>query len=191
MTAPLPIRCAIYTRKSSEEGLEQSTTVQIVATCAAFFARPRDLVSQRETLIGRLPAGHRLAIEASDPAVIRIVIPCRIQLRGGRTEITDAAGGVVDGQPRPDPILIKALKNAHRLLVQAGGAAPAAPAQAMLHASPAVPYERSMLRLAFLAPDLQTQILEGRQPAGLTLQRFIACELPPVWDDQRRFLAAF
>jgi hypothetical protein len=47
-----------------------------------------------------------------------------------------------------------------------------------------------MLRLAFLAPDLQTQILEGRQPHGLTLQRFIATDLPAAWDDQRKLFSS-
>lgn len=91
------------------------------------------------------------------------------------------AGQVVDGQPRPDPTLIKALKTAHRLLAEAGDAPIAVPDRAVLRASPVGPYERGLLRLAFLAPDLQTQILEGRQPAGLTLQRVIASELPPVF----------
>jgi len=86
--------------------------------------------------------------------------------------------------------LIKALKPAHRLLAETGGGAIAEPGQALLQASPVVPYERNMLRLAFLVPDLQTQILEGRQPPGLTLQRFIATNLPAAWDDQRKLFSS-
>ena len=66
----------------------------------------------------------------------------------------------IDVQPRPDPILIRALKSAHRLLAESGGAPIAAPDKAMMQAAPVGPYERGMLRLAFLAPDLQTHRFE-------------------------------
>ena len=165
------------------------TTVQIVVRRAAFFARSGDPISQVQALAGRLPASHRLAPDSDDLELVRITVPCRLKLRGGRTVVTDAAGQVLDGQPRPDPTLIKALKTAHRLLAEAGGAPIAAPGNAVLQVSPVVPYERSMLRLAFLAPDLQTQILEGRQPAGLNLQRFIAADLPAAWGDQRELFS--
>ncbi len=166
------------------------TTVQIVVRRVAFFARAGDPISQLQTLASRLPVTHRLAPEADDLELVRISVPCRLKLRGGRTVVTDASGQLVDGQPRPDPTLIKALKTAHRLLGDVGGSAIAEPGQALLQASPVVPYERNMLRLAFLAPDLQTQILEGRQPAGLTFQRFLAASLPPAWEDQRKLFAS-
>jgi hypothetical protein len=166
------------------------TTVQIVVRRAAFFARAGDPISQIQTLAGRLTASHRLAPESDDLELLRITVPCRLKLRGGRTVVTDAAGQLVDGQPRPDPTLIKALKTAHRLLADAGDCTTADPGYAVLQASPVVPYERNMLRLAFLAPDLQTQILEGRQPHGLTLQRFIATDLPAAWDDQRKLFSS-
>ncbi len=49
---------------------------------------------------------------------------------------------------------------------------------------------RRMLRLAFLAPDLQRAILEGRQPREITLARLIDSEIPLLWSEQRRLLAA-
>jgi hypothetical protein len=55
-----------------------------------------------------------------------VTVSCRLKLRGGRTVVTDAAGRLVDGEPRPDPVLIKALKTAHRLLAEHGEAAIAA-----------------------------------------------------------------
>lgn len=39
--------------------------------------------------------------------------------------------------------------------------------------------------LAFLAPDIQRSILEGRQPPGLTLKRLISGEIPLNWAEQR------
>lgn len=43
-----------------------------------------------------------------------------------------------------------------------------------------------MLPIAFLAPDIQRAILEGRQPQGLTMKRMIEDGVPLAWADQRR-----
>ena len=55
------------------------------------------------------------------------------------------------------------------------------------------PVERSHLvrlaRLRFLAPDITTAILEGRQPVELTARALLRCsDLPVGWDEQRRAL---
>jgi hypothetical protein len=50
------------------------------------------------------------------------------------------------------------------------------------------PYLRKLSGLAFLAPDIQRSILEGRQPADLTLGKVIATELPLEWTKQRELL---
>ncbi len=55
------------------------------------------------------------------------------------------------------------------------------------------PVERSHLmrhaRLRFLAPDITTAILEGRQPVELTARSLLRCsDLPIGWEDQRRAL---
>ena len=49
---------------------------------------------------------------------------------------------------------------------------------------------RRILRLAFLAPDLQQAILEGRQPKTLTLAHLIESDIPLLWSEQRRLIAA-
>ncbi len=43
-------------------------------------------------------------------------------------------------------------------------------------------------RLAFLAPDIQRDIMTGRQPANCTLELFKKIELPLDWSEQRRVL---
>lgn len=48
-----------------------------------------------------------------------------------------------------------------------------------------------LLPLAFLAPDLVSQILEGRQPRTLTLTALISEPLPLDWAGQRARFAAF
>lgn len=42
--------------------------------------------------------------------------------------------------------------------------------------------------MAFLAPDIQAAILEGRQPRGLTLHGLLDQPLPAAWSDQRSAL---
>jgi len=49
-------------------------------------------------------------------------------------------------------------------------------------------YLRRLVPLAFLAPDIQEAIMDGRQPAGLTLQSLRDREIPMSWTDQREQL---
>jgi hypothetical protein len=46
------------------------------------------------------------------------------------------------------------------------------------------------LRLAYLSPDLTRDLLNGRQPAGLTLAQLLNADLPLAWRDQPAFLQA-
>lgn len=52
-------------------------------------------------------------------------------------------------------------------------------------------YTAKLMPLAYLAPDLVAQILEGRQPRTLTLTALISEPLPLDWADQRARFAAF
>ncbi|TNE34489.1 MAG: recombinase family protein [Alphaproteobacteria bacterium] len=50
-------------------------------------------------------------------------------------------------------------------------------------------YLWQLLRISWLAPDIISAIVEGRQPAGLTGRRLLrAAELPLKWSEQRDFL---
>ncbi len=46
-----------------------------------------------------------------------------------------------------------------------------------------------MIDLAFLAPDIIRDVLEGRQPLGFTSDWCLRHCLPSDWADQRRLLA--
>jgi hypothetical protein len=112
---------------------------------------------------------------------LRLELPIRMRLRGGRTTI-EAAAGAEPAISRRDPVLIKALRAAHALL------APSAEGMPYLDDAPTAAYQRRLVRLAFLAPDLQAAILDGRQPAGLTIDRLIQAPLACSWAAQ---IAAF
>lgn len=47
-------------------------------------------------------------------------------------------------------------------------------------------YTTRLLPLAYLAPDIVAQILEGRQPRAVSLGALTAAPLPGDWDEQRR-----
>lgn len=44
------------------------------------------------------------------------------------------------------------------------------------------------MRFALLAPDIQRDILVGRQPLHFNLEYFMKREIPLCWDAQRRLL---
>ena len=125
-----------------------------------------------EDLRGRLSEGERLVIEP-DRKALRVALPRRMQLRGGRTWTTGQA--VPSARPKPDPALVDGLRRAHVL------AADDTPRKRTF-------YERNLRRLAFLSPEIQRDILEGRQPAGLTLQALLRAEAPLGWREQRAWV---
>ena len=137
-----------------------------------------------EVVRGRLQPGERVAADEVEPSLMRIVLPVRMQLRGGRTRLTAPSGAVPAAKSRIDESLVRALKSAHRLaaehgLKQTGGDLRDASA-------PATKYNRRLCSLAFLAPDIQRAILEGLQPAALKLTSLMVNELPLAWVEQRR-----
>jgi hypothetical protein len=75
-------------------------------------------------------------------------------------------------------VLIKALRAAHAMLDTDAAGLPT------LDAAPASPYRRRLVRLAFLAPELQRAILAGQQPPGLTLESLMHAPMPMLWSEQ-------
>ncbi len=107
-----------------------------------------------------------------------VTIPIALPLRGGRRSI---AAGQPDSADH-DTTLIAALRKAHAMVGQDERGHP------IILTVPKSPYERRLLRLAFLAPDIQQAILAGRQPRSLNLEQMIRGELPLAWSRQREML---
>ena len=135
-----------------------------------------DLPGQRAVDLALRLADEERVVH-TDQATVRVLIPMSFPLRGGK-RIT--IGGKRQ-ETRPDATLISALRRAHRMVDRQRGIP-------LVTTAPASPYERMILQLAFLAPDLQRDILQGRQPATFTLERFRKIALPLAWDQQRRVL---
>jgi DNA invertase Pin-like site-specific DNA recombinase len=125
--------------------------------------------------IQHLREGEQALPDPSNPGHMRLILPCHLSTRRGRTEII---GGDKAG-PRQDPTLIRALRQAHALVDRDRTGLPT------LDTAPDTPYRNQLVRLAFLAPDLQQAILAGRQPQGLTLARLLDGRMPFLWQEQR------
>jgi hypothetical protein len=89
---------------------------------------------------------------------------------------------------QPDRQLLKALAQAHAGVATHEAAPTLSPVQWGRAKSIPDSYLRRIMGLAFLAPDIQRAIFEGRQPAGLTAVQLIAAGVPLAWADQRAAL---
>lgn len=127
------------------------------------------------TLATRL-ADNELILDRT-PDSVTILLPIIFPARRGRHLVVPAQAR----SPQPDRVLIAALRKAHAMLRTERGLP-------TIETAPTSPYERNILRLAFLAPDIQRAILEGRQPHHLNLETLKSIELPLRWSRQREVL---
>ena len=156
--------------------------VHLLITASTLFGAHADIDVETARLSVRLPEGERTIVEG-DAGVIRIIIPVRLKLRGGRSWIETPTGSPAVVKPKLDRALIKGLKSARHMVDRLGPFVDEAASSRS--AAPATAYERALCRLAFLAPDIQRAILEGRQSPGFNLQQLIKREIPLAWVDQR------
>ena len=133
-----------------------------------------------DSVRARLEPGETAEPDPVDTALLRLTLPVCMRLRGGRTWII----GSEKPTCRRDPVLIKALRAAHAMLQTDASGLP------VLDAAPPSPYLRRLVRLAFLAPDLQRDILAGRQPPGLTLESLMRNPMPILWSRQIEMIDA-
>jgi site-specific DNA recombinase len=124
---------------------------------------------------------------AADPeAVITIERPMQLRRRGHETRL------VLQDQPasaKPDRSLLDLLKRAHFYLASlSDGSGRGIGDIADQHKIDRSDFSR-VLRCAFLAPDITTSIIEGRQPVDLTASKLLRlADLPQGWDEQRAML---
>lgn len=128
----------------------------------------------------RLEPGDELQRDEGHPSLLTVIVPAQFQVRGGRTTIIGGA----PHRARRDPVLIRALRAAHAMVASDDQGLP------VLHASPDSPYLRRLVRLAFLAPDLQRAILDGRQNPELSLKQLMRLPCPTLWSEQQRIIEA-
>jgi len=139
---------------------------QVLLTLPATMSRHAEPFLAEGETIERGTGGHAV-----------ITIPAAFASRNSGVRTTPGARSLA----QPDRVLIAALRKAHRMLETRGG-------MPWLETAPASAYERRLLRLALLAPDIQRDILTGRQPARFNLEFFISRQIPLDWNEQRQLL---
>ncbi|RED11400.1 recombinase family protein [Parasphingopyxis lamellibrachiae] len=173
-----------WLRRSRKPGLaeEMAETEQLAS---AFADLP--LVEKRRVLLERrlrfrlLENAITISAEGDSPAN-QLSLPAQMVRRGCETKLSLPP----DDRPvsAPDPVLLKLLAQAHaaQQMVIDGHAAPNIERYSKGHIS-------RLLRISWLAPDIVSAIVEGRQPKVLTGRRLLrAAGLPMDWADQRKFL---
>lgn len=150
--------------------------IEIEAECARVVVR-------RSVLTKVALEGAESCVDGGSRATLLLSIQC--QRRSGQSWIVSAPG--TTPAIRRDPTLIRALCAAHKLAVRLGWRSTDGAIEMLSARAPALPHHRKTVRLAFLAPDLQRDILDGRQSAGLTLDRMLNQPIPLSWAEQLRF----
>ena len=111
------------------------------------------------------PEPHeRLEPDPADARLARLHLPL-VRRRGETWVLKGPSAGHM-----PDPVLVKALRSAHAMLHHDDAGLP------VLVTAPDTPYRRQLVRLAFLAPEIQRAIVEGRQSAGVTLTQLLKAQ---------------
>ena len=124
------------------------------------------------TIRERLEPHERVEPDPVDTGLARLHLP--LVRRRGQTWILE---GQSPGN-KPDPVLVRALRDANAMLHYDAAGLP------VLDAAPDTPYRRRLVRLAFLALDIQRAIVEGRQSPALTLARLLEGPIALDWSQQ-------
>ncbi|MEJ6791082.1 recombinase family protein [Brevundimonas sp. BR2-1] len=160
----------------------QASTPSIVRTALADLAVT--VIYSRETLRIRFDLVALVGEPKASPRIHEI--GCAINLR--RLRLNYAVMLDTDGfrAAAPDPALVRLLAKASGWLARLldGEASSIADLARQVGVTPR--YVEQVIELGLLAPDLQLQILRGRQPSGLTARELLAmCPLPSDWERQR------
>jgi hypothetical protein len=131
------------------------------------------------------------ADEQENESLERISLAVDFRKRGSETQILPARGSTRDAPPTANRPLIRALIRAHRWRAQLESGAVSSIEVIGRQENVNATYLSKLLALAFLAPDLTEDILDGRQPPRLMVKHIRATDIPLEWDAQRRLFAQF
>lgn len=112
-----------------------------------------------------------------DRTKIRVLCPALWPVPGRRRLVIPGAPST----QHPNHRLIASLRKAHGMITRIRGLP-------LVEAAPASLYDRRVQRLAFLSPAIQRDIMAGRQPPAINLERLIKMDLPLLWSEQHAVL---
>jgi DNA invertase Pin-like site-specific DNA recombinase len=125
-----------------------------------------------------LADGESASADEGHPEHIRWNIRAVLQPRGGRAKVHLTQNNA----PNRDTVLIQAVRAAHRMLEQDPSGLP------LVRDMPQSRYAVRLMRLAFLSPRIQRDILAGWQPHYLRLEDLVRAPVPLCWRVQDRLV---
>jgi site-specific DNA recombinase len=135
-------------------------------------------------------AAHLDQASEPDAAVagpVVIVVPIRLKRR--QSAMVIEAGSTPEPARRVDRALVRAVVLARRWARRLEEGSVGSVKELARLSGLCEHYTARLLPLAYLAPDLTTAILQGMQPAALSLKKLTGAPLPLDWDGQRRLFA--
>jgi hypothetical protein len=157
-----------------------------LVTCVTVRERSIGLRLNRSTLRDLLGIATE-GVEA-DSDDVELSIPAQLRPRGGELKfvIADPAHRL---ETKADPVLVKALIKANDWLDSLLTGDSLTIERIAQAAGVTNRYVRRIIELAFLAPDIQQMILDGRQPADMSTEWLVrGADLPLDWCKQRQVL---
>ena len=176
-------RLAAHPEMAWSEGAKLIGRVDVHPRLLVLTLKTDCITGRARGIESRLTGEESLTRQAGQ---VVVEVPACVR-RGGKTWIALPNGQTV--RPRPiNSVLVRALKVGHAALRDAGLSPEARHDAIAVGAAPPSAHNRKLCLLAFLAPDIQSAILNGRQPQNLTLEQLTSEELPLGWAEQRRAL---
>jgi len=127
---------------------------------------------------------EQVLTDPSHAGLLRILLPIRLVMRGGRSWLSTQGGSPLPPYVRPNAKLVQWLRNGHSIL-SASGVRPDSIRPMLKTRAPTSPRKRALAEFAFLAPDIQQRILSGE------IQSVPLGRLPLSWAEQRRVVAQY
>lgn len=119
----------------------------------------------------------------SIPDTITIYVPFRVVKRGGRKEMVLPEGA--SQARKPDNTLVKALARAFRWKRMLESGEFASISELAEKEGIAFTYMARLMRLSLLSPEIIDAVMDGRQPAHITLANLMD-PFPADWKEQHR-----
>ncbi len=188
-------------RRISAPRLEELVTTMVTPVLDPHFA----INSEPLSAIRRIELGSsRIVVElsascisrahfeplAEDTEFVRIEQAHDLASASNARRLLAAAGGGVSA-PRVDRALVRAIVQARRWQIMLASGEAKSIQDIAERAGVCPIYTGQLMPLAFLAPDLVEAILDGRQPARLSLISLIKTTIPLRWNEQRALFAQF
>ena len=187
---PAQTASVLKTATAVSRSLSQDHAGQLRSTLQSILSRIEigDTTLTLTVALGRLREALKLPVLSPDePHTHAIVVPVRITKRGIEQKLI-IGGGVMAPVPRDEP-LVKAVARAYSWFEDIRMRRVNDLSELAVREQLTRSYVQAHLPLAFLAPSIMGAILEGRQPADLSLKQLMyRTDLAVSWTTQRQQL---